>query len=28
MFEDGVLKATQGITTMEELLQVTRMAPK
>jgi type IV pilus assembly protein PilB len=28
MFDDGVLKATQGITTMEELLRVTRLAPK
>jgi len=25
MFEDGVLKATQGMTTMEELLRVTRL---
>ena len=28
MFDDGVLKATQGITTMQELLSVTRLAPK
>jgi type II secretory ATPase GspE/PulE/Tfp pilus assembly ATPase PilB-like protein len=28
MFDDGVLKATQGITTMEELLRVTRLVPK
>jgi type IV pilus assembly protein PilB len=28
MFEDGVLKATQGVTTVEELLRVTRMASK
>jgi type IV pilus assembly protein PilB len=28
MFEDGVLKATQGMTTIEELLRVTRLAPK
>jgi len=28
MFEDGLLKATQGVTTVEELLRVTRMAAK
>src|SRR6516225_2301113 len=28
MFEDGVLKATKGVTTIEELLRVTRMASK
>jgi type II secretory ATPase GspE/PulE/Tfp pilus assembly ATPase PilB-like protein len=28
MFEDGVIKATQGVTTVEELLRVTRLAVK
>ena len=28
MFEDGLLKATQGVTTVEELLRVTRLAVK
>jgi type IV pilus assembly protein PilB len=28
MFDDGVLKATQGVTTVEELLRVTRLAVK
>jgi type II secretory ATPase GspE/PulE/Tfp pilus assembly ATPase PilB-like protein len=28
MFEDGLLKAVQGVTTIEELLRVTRLAPK
>ena len=28
MFEDGVVKATQGVTTIEELLRVTRLAVK
>jgi general secretion pathway protein E len=28
MFEDGLLKATQGATTIEELLRVTRLAGK
>jgi type IV pilus assembly protein PilB len=28
MFEDGVFKATQGVTTIEELLRVTRVAEK
>jgi type IV pilus assembly protein PilB len=28
MFEDGLLKATQGVTTLEELMRVTRLTPK
>ena len=28
MFEDGLLKATQGVTTVEELLRVTRLTPR
>jgi type IV pilus assembly protein PilB len=28
MFDDGVQKALQGVTTMEELMRVTRLAPK
>jgi general secretion pathway protein E len=28
MFEDGVLKATQGVTTIEELLRVTKVSGK
>jgi type II secretory ATPase GspE/PulE/Tfp pilus assembly ATPase PilB-like protein len=28
MLEDGLLKATQGITTIEELLRVTHLAAK
>ena len=28
MFEDGMLKAAQGVTTVEELLRVTRLTPK
>jgi type IV pilus assembly protein PilB len=28
MFEDGLLKVVQGLTTIEELLRVTRLAPK
>ena len=28
MFEDGLLKALNGVTTVEELLRVTRLAPR
>jgi type IV pilus assembly protein PilB len=28
MFEDGLLKAAQGVTTLEELLRVTRLTPR
>jgi type II secretory ATPase GspE/PulE/Tfp pilus assembly ATPase PilB-like protein len=28
MFEDGLIKATQGVTTVEELLRVTKLAAK
>jgi type IV pilus assembly protein PilB len=28
MFEDGLLKATQGLTTIEEIMRVTRLTPK
>jgi type II secretory ATPase GspE/PulE/Tfp pilus assembly ATPase PilB-like protein len=28
MFEDGLLKAAQGLTTLEELLRVTRLTPR